>query len=496
MQHASTLSRRSLIAGTVALGCATAAATASLAHADETTAFNATYDVVVVGGGAAGHAAAYEAAQAGASVVLLEAAETVGGDSARCAGILAGWGTKLAQALGVECTADEIYDSFVSHPEQFGTLDPAVARLHADSCGETIDWLADLGVPFIEFVGPRFAYTDLPVIHLVDGGGFKMMEVLEAAVAEAGVETLLQTRAVRLVMDGDRAVGVEAIQNGTPVRFGANRGVVIACGGYSGSAEMLATMSPGNANLFPGSAPTDQGDGIVMGMEAGAMTTRLAHQPLTSSLVGMMTGTALNLDYFSRLHGILLDAEAQRFCDESPDYRTGITGRNILRQQNLQGGKPVVYLLGSNPDSDAYLAENPLNWPTADTVEEIAELVGLDPQALAQTVEQYNAYCAEGLDRDFLRDPADMAELLPPFYAADVTVSTSVTVGGLKVDTEARVQKLVIGAEGPGAPEPMPALYAAGCSCEWNVANGWTVLSGMTMGRIAGRNAAAEEPVA
>ncbi len=257
MQHTSNLSRRSLIAGAVATGCVAAAGTASLAYADEAGSFDATYDVVVVGGGAAAHAAAYEAAQAGASVVLLEAAEAVGGDSARCAGILAGWGTKLAQALGVECTADEIYESFVSHPEQFGALDPAVARLHADSCGETVDWLADLGVPFIEYVGPRFAYTGLPAIHLVDGGGAKMMEVLEAAVAEAGVETLLSTRAVKLVMDGERVVGVEAIQNGGTVRFGANRGVVIACGGYSGSAQMLVTMSPGNANLFPGSAPTD-----------------------------------------------------------------------------------------------------------------------------------------------------------------------------------------------------------------------------------------------
>ena len=138
-------------------------------------------DVVVVGAGGAGLAAAIEAANAGASVLLLEKASAVGGDSALSDGILGGWGTKLAKEQGIDADADDVYRWFTRHPEWYGPKDPAIARVLADKSGETIDWLQEMGVPFLKEVGPLFGYTELPVIHHVDGKGAEMVRVLAEA---------------------------------------------------------------------------------------------------------------------------------------------------------------------------------------------------------------------------------------------------------------------------------------------------------------------------
>lgn len=452
-------------------------------------------DVVVVGAGGAGFAAAIEAANAGASVLLLEKASAVGGDSALCDGILGGWGTKLAKEQGVDVTADEVYGWFMGHPEWYGPKDPVVARVEADKSGETIDWLQELGVPFEQEVAPRFGYTELPVIHQVDGKGAEMMRVLAEVAEKAGVTTLTDTPATKLLADDSgRVVGVEATQKKDAIRIKANKGVVMATGSFAGSTDMLGTLNAECANLMPGSNPGATGDGLVMAMELGAYTTRVSDLPLMSSLAGVESGSIVNLNYGMRLPGLWLDADGARFFDESTSYENPTGHRAIVRKQNEQG-TPAIALLGTTPELEAMQAAYPLKWATADTVEEVAQMVGLDGAKVQATVERYNGFCEAGKDED-CGCPADkMVPVTGPFYAAPIMVSTSVTMGGFKTDERAQALRLTRPANG-SATEPIGGLYAAGVVCEWNCAAGATVLSAMTMGRIAGKNAAAETPAA
>lgn len=478
---------------TVAASSLAAGVCAAPALADGARTWDREADVVVVGGGAAAFAAAIEAAHAGAEVLLLEKASMAGGDSMLCDGILGAAGTRVAAAAGIDLTVDDAVTWYLQNPAWYPARDPEISRFNAEHGGETIDWLEDLGVEFEPEPAPRFGYTDEPFIHQVVGKGAAMMQVLQGAAAQEGVEVLLETPVTSLVKVEDRVVGVEALSGEAPLSVMARRAVVLACGDESGSAQMLAALSPANRCMFPGSHPACAGDGIVMAQKAGVFTTRLAEPPQITTLAGMMVGNYVNVNYAGRLHGLWLDASAQRFFNEEARYFDPTPHRAILAKAIEQGVQPVL-LLGDNADVRALLEVQPLTgWAYAETLEELAPQVSLDPEALAATVERYNAMCEQGRDDDFARDPEFLIPMTGPFYASAMYQSTSTTMGGVKVDTAAHALRLAP-AGGESSLEPVAGLYAAGQVCEWNAAIGSTVLCAMTMGRVAGANAAAEEP--
>lgn len=452
-----------------------------------------TVDVVVIGSGAGGYAASIEAASAGSSVIVLEKAEKTGGDSSLCDGILGGWGTRLAKAQGIELSADEVYAWFMAHPEWHGPLDPDVARVNADKCGETIDWLQDQGVPFQEKVGPKRSYTDLPAIHQVEGKGAAMVKVLEENAEKAGVQTILKTRATSLVVDDTgRVIGVNATQNKKSFRVKANKGVVLASGAHTANQPLLVALNPENKSLQPSSNPNSTGDGLAMASELGIQTCRTSYFPLLNNMAGLDTKTPGLLDYTERLQGVLLDATGARFCNEAMEYLSFDVPKAVLRKQNAQDGKEVVVLIGTTPTLDEVQSKRPLQWPTSDTVEDVAGQIGLDPAQVQATVDRYNEFCANGIDADFGRSAENLIPLTAPFYAAHVTVTSSIPVGGIKITPEAHVVKIKNPIEEDAPTETVPGLFATGVVCEWNCAAGWTVLSAMTMGRIAGQNVAQE----
>ncbi len=499
MENTQGLSRRGFFGAGFAVA-AGAAATAMLGgcapkgSADKELSWNEEVDVVVIGAGAGGYAAAIEAAENGASVVVLEKAEKIGGDSALCDGILGGWGTRLQKDAGIELTADEVFEWFTANPEWYGAFDMDVARLNADKCGETIDWLQDIGVEFEPEVGPRFGYTELPAIHQVIGKGAAMMDVLAKTAEAAGVTTYTGAPAIGLEADETgRIVGVRAEKGGDAFNVKANKGVVIASGGFAGSSEVLTAFNSESAGLMARSDPNMTGDGLLMAMEHGAHICKADRLPLVSSLAGLETKSPVNLNYAFRLHEIWLDADGKRFFDESTPFESPLGHNAILRKQNAQGGAQPVAFVGTTPELLALSEKMPMQWLTANTVEEAAELVGLDPVAVKATVDAYNAACAAGRDDECGRPSEFLVPLEAPFYVAPITSMTTLSLGGLKIDVDARVQRMKSPGDKGAVHQPIAGLYAAGETCEWNCAAGWTVLTAMTTGRIAGRNAASEQ---
>lgn len=229
-----------------------------------------------------------------------------------------------------------------------------------------------------------------------------------------------------------------------------------------------------------------------MASDAGVFTTRTSWQPLMSPVAGAATKSPVLIDYSERLNGLLLDENGERFCNEGRQYFGRALAIDVLAKQNEQDGKEVVLMIPTTPELEKLLSVREIVWPCGDTVEEVAEQVGLDPAKVKATVERYNGFVEAGLDEDFGRSGEHLVPMTGPFYAAPVTVSTSMTIGGVKINTNGEALKLASSGKGDVTLEPVPGLYATGEVCEWNCASGWTVLSAVTIGRIAGQNAAAE----
>lgn len=408
-----------------------------------------------------------------------------------CDGILGGAETRQEKEQGITVTPDDLFDIFMGRRDVYGPKDPAVARKAAQECGKAIDWLEELGVPFEPKVAARFNYTDLPVIHQVEGKGAAMMAVVEKAAEDAGIRVLAETPATRIVMQDGKAVGVEATHEGQTLRVKANKGVVITAGGFTANAEMLEAVDPESVSLMGTATPGATGDGIMMAAEAGAHLTRMDYAPMMHCLAGLETSMPFPVDYYGRYHGIYLDRNGRRFVNEGMDFLTRQVPREVLRKE-LEQGQKIVYLI---PTSDAIaplLESGTFDWSTGATASEAVAPFGINADGVELTVREYNLSYYDGRDERLGRPIYDMVPMVGPFYAAEVIATTPVTTGGIKTDDQGRVLRIKAAYQEGATLQPIPGLYAAGETCEWNTAVGWTAIGAIAMGRVAGASAAAE----
>lgn len=500
-------SRRDFVKGAACGSAALATASmASLALANEPTpaeepAWAQEADVVIVGLGGAGAAAAIEANAAGASVCVLEATGRGGGSTMRCGGIIyMGGGTGLQTELGVEDTPEDMraYVTAAAGP----SADPDLLDIYCNSSLDLYDWCVEQGMEFgggveaeahiveategisLHYSGNERADNYVAIAkpaprgHTPTTAALGIFEPLEAKV-ESFATVLYNTRGESLVLDAEGAViGVNATDaDGNAVSVKANKGVVLSTGAFTYNDQMLSDYAP--EALLCGSktgVETDLGDGILMGMRIGAATRSMSR---------------INISEFMYLYGdlaagVMLDSRGHRFLSE--DWYGAWIGRivaqytpdacfTIIDQPILDAVQQTAYGAYLTPAAEA------------DSIEELAEMVGLPVQNVLDTMERYAAQCAAGTDADFGKDPFYLRPIeTAPFYAMMTTpvMGSLHTLGGLKINGNAEVVDL--------AGNPIAGLYAAGRnSCgifgEYP-GSGSSVADALTFGRIAGKSAA------
>jgi fumarate reductase flavoprotein subunit len=460
-------------------------------------------DVVVIGAGACGLVAALRAADAGASVIVLERDAAPSGSTALSSGFVPAPGTRFQAAIGVGDDAPERFLGDLMAKTK-GKAVPHLAALAAREVGPALEWLADAhGLEWIvldDFLYP--GHTRHRMHAVPEKTGAALMARLLAAAGAAGIPIVTEARAETLHVDGaGRLAGVTVLRPDGRAETIACKALVIASSGFAGNAALVARYIPAMASgLFFGHAGND-GSALAWGEALGARVEHLSGYQGHGS-VAHPHGILISWGLMMR-GGVQVNRAGRRFSDESGGYSEQAV--SVLAQPDgiafdVYDGAIHDFALGF-PDYRDALAAGAVK--QADDVEDLARVTGLPADALAETLAAVNAARrGEGadpvdpvdpVDRQavdlFGRDVSGLPPLEPPFFAIRVTGALFHTQGGLMIDEAARV----VGADG----RPFANLFAGGgaaCGVSGPDVSGYLsgngLLAAIAFGSVAGRSAA------
>ncbi len=488
-----------------------------------------TYDVIVVGAGNAALSAAIAARESCPSVLVVEKAPEYfrGGNTYFTGGIIRFAFDGLEDIKSVipdmspteeqsvdvgRYSEDQFYDDMMRVTQ--GHSDPELAQILVSQSRPAMQWLRAKGVRFVLSYG-RQAFRDEAtgefrfwgglLVEAVGAGKGLSDQQFDVCRAE-GIEIRYSTPAVGLLQDdrgevnGVRVLGPE----GYAEVYAPS--VVLAAGGFEANAEMRCRyLGPGWELVKVRGIPYNTGDGIRMALAAGAMphghwsSCHAVAWDLNAPAYGDRTITELYQKH-SYPFGLMVNVDGQRFLDEGADFRnyTYVTyGRALLTQP--QGVAFQIF-----DDKVKHLLRDEYHIPQvtmaqADSIEELARRLDIDPAGLAATVQEYNAAVQTDVPYNpTVKDGRGTAGIAPPktnwaqtvdtppYLGYAVTCGISFTFGGVRIDNRGRVLNTSL--------EPLPGLYAAGEMVGGlfyhNYPGGSGLAAGMVFGRLAGNSAA------
>lgn len=474
-------------------------------------------DIVVVGYGAGGCAAAVTAHDNGASVVILEKMPSGGGN------------TRVSGA-NIIIPKDKGYLQYVE-ALNFGATERDILETFVNGALKLGDWFREMGGEMVIFSPLDVGYPETShgaSFPQVEGAksvvkyaikttgeaappGERMWRFLSGLVEKRGIKVLTSTPAKELIRsEGGKIVGVEAEREGKHIFIKANKAVILTCGGFENNPALkLEHLAIKQQVGFLGS-PGNTGDGLKMVQKIGG---DLWHLGSLSCLIGFQAPEyeAAFFPGFLDVGFIFTDKHGKRFANELKievhDYgrytsyfdvermefpRVPLWG--IFDEQTRRRGAISRSTAGYNKDLYKWSADNSAEikkgWILqGKTANELARHMGVEVSTFEDTITRYNEYCRTGRDADFDRAKVGLRVLAPPFYAIQLWPALVNTQGGPRRDKESRV----LDPDG----KPIPGLYAAGeLGSIWGYLyqGGGNVSEAIIFGCIAARSAVRESP--
>ena len=470
--------------------------------------------ICVIAAGPSGLAAACQAAEDGADVIVVEKAASVGGAANMGMGPL-GIGTRYQKQQMIGISVEKAFNMFMEYTHY--NVDARLVKRYFDQSADTIEWLEDMGVEF-EGAFPYFPKSEA-TWHIVKTGkeiGPRAASVMNNAMynraLELGVQVLTETPAKKILMEDGKVTGVLAVdKDGEELKISC--GAAIICTGGAGANPEMIKSETGyrfGEDMFNFAIPGIMGEGLKMAWEAGAQKTPVrVEQAAGIEQADNLPSSISNVFYQPNL---LVNFKGKRFMNEEQMQNTTYLSNAVSHQKNRRGyiivdssilryyrknGVDVVSLVridpsvGSDFDEGFQIIEDEgrTAFAKADTIEELAEKMGIDVDNLVETVDDYNDYC-DSTDEEFFKDKKYMRPIVKaPFYCATIVPGGYGTVGGVKINENCEVLDNDF--------EPIPGLYSAGADSNNLYDDSYMfLLPGNSMGycvnsgRIAGMEAA------
>lgn len=426
-------------------------------------------DIVVIGAGGAGMTAAVHAAQAGKKVVLLEKLDIVGGTSNYSIEGFGAVGDRTHNSLGSDVTATDLAATLAKNnpngvKEAFDLL--------ANNNGKAADWLRSIGAPMSVAAGQTSVASSREVGEL----GCTIVAALRQECEKSGVDLRVGNKATELIMNNNAVVGVKVETKQGSYSIMA-KAVVIATGGFAANNELVSKHYPALKGYKSSCSVGATGDGHIMAQTAGAELKNMDYIRVNFTYTTAPNGYFYYMGSLFNNGAILVNDDGQRFVNDQGAYGVGLkvvdqggSGWAIFDQSMVEGIEDVrdYFNLGL--------------YESADTIEELAEKIGVNKENLVKTIQKYQGYVAAGKDEEFGRPMLNLTFDEPPYYACQMTARVQGTFGGISTD----VNTQVLTQDG----KVISGLFAAGeCANEgtWG-ANPAAV--NIVFGRIAGENAA------
>lgn len=480
------VSRRNMLkTGLTAVFGACAVQTASASEVQQKSQNN--FDVVILGAGTGGLVTAIEAADLGLKPVVLEKMECSAGNSLYASGGIAAWGTSQQKEEGRNETKESFREDMMKVSEY--RADPALVGAYVNHIPEDFEWLKKQGVKFSK-VGKKPWPLNYRM-HNVDGqgltGGARLVRYLLEACEKRNIPIIYNTKAIELLTnDAGRVIGVRAQGDLHKTDYFAKDGVVIATGGFSANRELLCRYMGGPlSRLVLRGSPYVTGDNLMLTAPVGAQLVHIDQfhcGPIVEE-------THANPNFvIDAGQGIDVDVRGHRFMDEIYTYTQKSMATATKTPENMAYHIIDAHWPKAESAAKKFLAMN-TKVLVAQTPEELAKRMGVDPKVILSLFKEYNDALAANKLKE-LNPPCSLKEPQPlnkaPYYAFPFQGGITATFGGPKINANAQV----INNEG----RVIPGLYAVGNAAGglfYGNYIGGTQLGGATVfGRIAARKMA------